>query len=101
MTDHYEGQSYDEIIKAIRRVIKKAVNDVSVRKGRGTARSWIEITVRGGESFTDIERKKLEALGFNPYANGVDIGPHARRFWYERLVLGQHEGENEPAGSWD
>lgn len=101
MTDHYEGQSYDEIIKAIRKVLRKAVKGIQVRRGSGTAYSWIEITVRDGESFSDVERKKLEALGFNPYANGVDIGPHARRYWYEKLVLGQHEGETEPAGSWD
>lgn len=62
---------------------------VSVRKGTGTAGSWID--VRGsGEfgKFTDEEREGLKGIGFPSWyvtSNGFNLDPKETGYWAERL----------------
>ncbi|HEY4690863.1 MAG TPA: hypothetical protein VIK33_16245 [Anaerolineae bacterium] len=76
-----------EQIKAVRNAIKKIAPTVSVRRGRGTARGWIEITGSADShgAFTETERESLKQIGLVPGGNLCLISPDERRYWAEKL----------------
>lgn len=74
----------DGYLKFIRRVIKARAPNVSVRKGTGTASTWIDIWSKG-ERFTDEENKALKELGFIPGGNCTGIRPEDRESTALRL----------------
>ena len=76
---------YDKQIKTIRRALKSLCPTLSVRRGRGTAYSWIDIWGSGefGE-FTDQERKALEKFGLNYGGNCALISPESRNYYVEK-----------------
>jgi len=78
---------YDIEIDIIRTAIKKECKTLSVRRGRGTAYSWIEVSGSGklGE-FTPQEKQALERLGIPYGINLAVIGPESRRYYVERLA---------------
>ncbi len=76
---------YDEQIKTIRKALKQLCPTFSVRRGRGTAYSWIEIWGSGEFSeFTEAEKKALTEFGLNHGGNCSVISPDERSFWVER-----------------
>lgn len=79
--------SYDLEIGVIRKALKSLAPTLSVRKGRGTAYSWIEIRGSGryGE-FTPEERRALEAFGLGYGANAANIAPEDRRNYVEKAA---------------
>ena len=70
----------DDAIKAIRPAIKKVCPKVSVRRGRGTAYCWIEVSPAKGQAvFSEIERHYLAKLtGIQPGANFLVISPESQ-----------------------
>ena len=76
---------YDKQIKTIRKALKGLCPTLSVRRGRGTAYSWIDIWGSGefGE-FTDQEKAALEKFGLNYGGNCAVIGPDNRKFYVEK-----------------
>jgi len=77
--------TYDLEIKLIRKALKRLAPTLKVRRGKGTAYSWIE--VKGSKEFgefTEQEKKALEELGLNYGGNCALISPENRRFYVER-----------------
>ena len=83
---------YDQQIDLIRRAVKKLCPTLSVRRGSGTAYSWIEISGSKDQfhNFTDEENKALKDFGMTPGGNFADISPEDRKFYVEKAktVLG-------------
>jgi hypothetical protein len=77
------------IRKALRAV--PGLKKVSVRCGKGTAGSWIDVS--GSDEygcFTDAEKEAIRALFPPGYAggNGFGLGPDETEYWAERLATG-------------
>jgi len=75
-------------IKIIRKALKTLAPTLSVRKGKGTAYTWIEIRGSGrfGE-FTETEKKALEVFGLGDCGiNLAVISPEKRRFYVEKAT---------------
>ena len=83
---------YDQQIDLIRRAVKKLCPTLSVRRGSGTAYSWIEISGSKDQfhNFTDKENQALKDFGMSPGGNFADISPEDRKFYVEKAkkVLG-------------
>ena len=83
---------YDQQIDLIRRAVKKLCPTLSVRRGSGSAYSWIEISGSKDQfhNFTDEENKALKDFGMTPGGNFADISPEDRKFYVEKAktVLG-------------
>jgi len=83
--------TYDLEIKLIRKALKRLCPTLRVKRGRGTAYSWIEIlgSKEFGE-FTEEEKKALEKFGLRYGANCALISPDNRRFYVEKAsrILG-------------
>ncbi|MFH2109883.1 MAG: hypothetical protein ABIJ47_01340, partial [Candidatus Bathyarchaeota archaeon] len=77
MRSRVASMSFNEANALIRDHVKAHCSTVSVRKGRGTAAGWLELT--GSDEygrFTDTEKQQLEALGITVGGNhhGMDFG---------------------------
>ncbi len=70
----------------LRRLLRAKGFTGSVRLGRGSACSWVDISgsLPGGE-FTQAERDLLRGLGMSPGGNFCVIAPEERRIWIDRL----------------
>ena len=78
---------YDIEIGLIRRALKRLAPTLSVRRGRGTAYSWIEIWGSGEfRDFTEEERRALEEFGLPYGGNFAGISPERRRYYVEKAV---------------
>lgn len=78
---------YDIQIEAIRKALKKLCPTLSVKRGRGTGYSWIDIHGSKDEfgHFTDDENKALETLGVRGVgSNCALISPEDRRYYYKK-----------------
>lgn len=91
MTNQYVNETIKEYIarqdgylKFIRSVIKARAPNVSVRKGTGTAATWIDVWSKG-TYFTEEENKALKELGFIPGGNCVGISPENREYVAKHL----------------
>jgi len=83
---------YDAQIKTIRNALKKLCSTLSVRRGTGTAYSWIEVSgsLEFGE-FTQEEKAALEKFGLNYGLNFSVISPENRDHYVEKAkVFLQH-----------
>ena len=73
----------NEMVAMIRNIIKSGHGKtLSVKRGRGTAYGWIDISGSGkwGE-FTELEREHMAGLGFdNMGGNHHGISPEERRY---------------------
>lgn len=79
---------FDKQIGTIRKALKSLCPTLSVRRGRGTAYSWIEIWGSGefGE-FTKEEKQALEKFGLNYGGNCAVISPEDRKYYVEKAKL--------------
>ena len=77
---------YDQQIDLIRKAVKKLCPTLSVRRGSGTAYSWIEISGSKDQfhNFTDEENQALKDFGLSPGGNFADISPEDRKFYVEK-----------------
>ena len=73
-------QTGQQEIDSIRKAIKRVAPTVHVRRGRGTARWWIEVSGSADEwgNFTNREKLQLQELGILHGANFAVIGPDDR-----------------------
>ena len=62
------GFQRKEKVKAIRNMFKKEAPSLSIRMGKGTARSWIDISGTADEygSFTSKEANAFKKYGLRP-----------------------------------
>jgi len=76
---------YDQQIAAIRKALKELCPTLSVRRGSGTAYSWIEISgsKEYGE-FTGEEKRALEKFGLSYGGNLAVISPEDRSYYAEK-----------------
>jgi len=82
---------FDRDIKIIRKALKSLCPTLSVRRDRGTAYGWIDISGSGRwREFTEAEKEALERFGLNYGGNCAQISPEGRKFWVERAkeILG-------------
>ena len=84
---------YDQEIGAIRTALKRLCPSLSVRRGTGTAYSWIEVSGSGEfGDFTTEEKIALEKFGLNYGSNFSVISPENRDYYVKKakdfLVMG-------------
>lgn len=78
---------YDLEIGVVRKALKTLCPTLSVRKGTGTAYSWIEIGGSGEfGNFTEQERQALEKFGLGYGANSTGISGEDRRHYVEKAA---------------
>lgn len=80
------GITAAEFSSRVRKALRAKGFTGKVRKGRGTAHSWIELS--GSKSmgeFTPEEKQLLRSLGFTPGWNFANISPEKWRHWAEKL----------------
>jgi len=78
---------FDLEVATIRKALKTLCPSLSVRRDRGTAAMWIDITGSGkyGE-FTEAEKQALEKFGIPYGANFAGISPEDRRYYVEKAT---------------
>ena len=78
-----------EDVAEIRKLIKKKCPTISVRMDRGTAYGWVDISAKGGRTFSQAETKCLSDLGLvaspRVKTNWVVIAPEDRSKWIKKL----------------
>lgn len=82
---------YDEQIGVIRKALKELCPTLSVKRGRGTAYGWIEISgSKEFGNFTEKEKQALDKFGLNYGSNFSVISPENREHYVEkaRKILG-------------
>ena len=86
------GTEYDQKIGTIRAALKRLCPTLSVRRGTGTAYSWIEVSGSGEfGNFTSEEKVALEKFGLNYGSNFSVISPENRDHYVEKAkVFLQH-----------
>jgi hypothetical protein len=76
---------YDRQIATIRKALKKLCPTLSVRRGRGTAYGWIEISgSKEFGNFTEQEKRALDKFGLNYGSNFSVISPEDRKYYVEK-----------------
>jgi hypothetical protein len=77
---------YDKQRSTIRKALKKLCPTLSVRKGRGTASSWIEISGSKNEfgDFTEKEKRTLKKFGLGYGGNAAVISPEDTKYYAEK-----------------
>jgi len=92
--------SINEANALIRDHIKAACPTVSIRKGTGTARGWLDVSGSKDEygNFTDQEKKQLEALGISASGNvhPMDFDEKAHFIERHQLLDEKHEAKPKP-----
>jgi hypothetical protein len=76
---------FDREIGVIREALKRLCPTLSVRRGTGTAYTWIDI--RGSEEFgkfTEGERRALEGFGLAAGGNLALISPEDREYYVDK-----------------
>lgn len=75
-----------ETITTIRKSLKSICKTLSVRRGTGTARWWIEIGGSGEfGNFTDAEKSALASVNLPRGGNIAVIAPEDQKYWAETL----------------
>ena len=78
---------YDREIGVIRKTLKSLCPTLSVRKGRGTAYSWIDITGSGKfGDLTETEKEALKRFGLHGTGNVEHISQDDRRHYVEKAA---------------
>jgi len=87
----------NEVNKLIRDHIKSMCPTVKVRKGRGTAASWLDIEGSGEYGrFTEVERKQLASLGISIGGNSHPMNFDEKTRYIEKHGLLDQKPEAEP-----
>lgn len=84
------AMTMNEVAKTIRTGLKKLCKTLSVRRGNGTAYSWIEIRGSGDFGrFTDAEKAAIESIKMNRGGNYSVIAPEDQDYWMMILANSQ------------
>ena len=80
------ASEYDKQINVVRKALKKLCPTLSVRRGRGTAYSWIDVSGSGDEfgTFTEKEKQALDKFSLSYGMNAAVISPENRKWYVEK-----------------
>ena len=80
------ASEYDKQRGIIRKALKKLCPTLSVRRGKGTAYSWIDVSGSGDEfgTFTEKEKQALDKFSLDYGMNAAVISPENRKWYVEK-----------------